>query len=400
MHSRTRTGATLMAMAMTFAVPSAMGNAQEAQEKAPLPTLAPVLAPVPEDIPVVLLVDLSTGQRLFEREPDRRFVPASVTKIMTAYTAFRLIGEGKLSPATRFQVSQQLEDEWSGEGSSMFLKAGQQPTVGELLLGATTVSGNDASVALAQASVGSLDAWLDLMNRNAADLGMRDTHFGGANGFPDNGTTYTTADDLARLAEAIVTRYPGLYRRYFGKHGMTWNGITQANHDPVTGKVEGADGMKTGYTGEAGYTFVGSAERNGRRLIIVLAGSPTATLRNDTAREALEWGFDAFDQRLLLKSTDVVGRAMVQGGSETSVPLRVAKDLKASEPLGKTMPMTTEIRYRGPVQAPIAEGARIATLRIRFGDQPAFDVPLEAAETVDSANPFQDIARGFAALFG
>ena len=398
--------AALVGGALVLGAPLALLQAQDGDASAPAvqtetaaqPDL-PEPAPVPEDIPVALLVDLSTGQRLFEREPDRRFVPASVTKVMTAYTAFKLIGDGELNPATRFQISEKLEEEWSGEGSSMFLKAGEQPTVGELILGTTTVSGNDASVALAEASVGSLEAWLQLMNENAGDLGMRDTHFGGANGFPDGGTTYTTADDLATLGEAIVTRYPGLYRRYFGKHGLTWGSITQANHDPVTGRVDGADGLKTGYTGEAGFTFLGSAERNGRRLMMVLAGSPTGPIRDRAARELLGWGFDAFDQRLILPAHAPVASVEVQGGSATSVAVRLPDDLRVSEPAGATVPMTSELRYRGPVQAPIVEGARIATLRLRFGDQPPFDVPLEAAESVPSANPFQRIARGLTALF-
>src|SRR6185503_5945954 len=149
--------------------------------------------PVPGEIPVALLIDLSSGQTLFSREPDRRFVPASVTKVMTAYTAFRLIEQGKIAPETPVTITPEVATAWSGEGSSMFLKAGDQVTVGELLLGVTTVSANDGAVALAMASTGSLQAWLALMNRNAAELGMRNTHFGTPNGWPDEGRTYTSA---------------------------------------------------------------------------------------------------------------------------------------------------------------------------------------------------------------
>ena len=357
------------------------------------------LAPVDAEIPVVLLLDLSTGQRLFEREADRRFVPASVTKVMTAYTAFKLIEAGELDPAMRFQISEELDEKWSGEGSTMFLKAGEQPTVGQLLMGVTTVSGNDASVALAGAAVGSEAAWLDLMNRNAADLGMRDTHFGGPNGFPDNGTTYTTADDLALLGEAMVRRYPGLYRRYFGKRRLTWRNITQVNHDPVTGRVAGGDGIKTGFTGEAGYTFMGSAERGGRRLLVVLAAAPTASMRDTAARDLLEWGFEHFTRTRVLPAGAVVGAGTVQNGSADSVKLRIADDLFIAAPRGRTASMTTEIRYRGPIMAPIAEGAQVATLRIIYPGQVPHEIPLEAAEAVPEAGLFRRLGHGLAALF-
>ena len=355
-------------------------------------------APVPQDIPVALLVDLSSGQYLFAREPNRRFMPASVTKVMTAYTAFRLIEDGRISTSTPYQISQELEDEWSGEGSSMFLKAGERPTFGELLLGATTVSGNDASVALALATTGSLESWTALMNRNAAELRMRNTHFGSANGFPDEGRTFTTAHDLALLGEALVTRYPGLYRRYFGHPGLTWRGITQANHDPVTGRVPGADGMKTGFTAEAGFTFIGSAERRGRRLIMVLAGAPTSEIRDVTARALLEWGFSNFTTATLADRGVILGRARVQDGAARHVALRTARPVVVSTPAGSAARATFSIRYQGPVAAPIAEGDPIARLHVEVEGLPPFDVPLEAAAPVEKAGFWHRLGNGLAGL--
>lgn len=360
----------------------------------------PSPAPVPPEIPVALLVDLSNGQTLYEREAERRFVPASVTKVMTAYTAFKLIDEGALRPDMRFEYTQELEDEWYNEGSNMFLRAGDQPTVGQLLLGITTVSGNDASVALAMAATGSLEAWLDLMNANAKALGMRDTHFGSTNGYPDGGRTYTSARDLALLGEAMTQNYPDLYRRYFGHRTLRWGDITQANHDPVTGRVEGADGLKTGYTREAGYTFLGSAEREGRRLMMVLAGSPNGRLRDETARELLEWGFDDFERHLLLPAETRVGEALVQDGAQASVPLTTAQDVFATLPRGEAAgEYAMEVVYRGPVTAPIAKGDEIARLRVTMGDRPPLEMPLVAAETVGQANAWQRIVnalRGWA----
>lgn len=360
----------------------------------PASSQAPVSAPVPEDIPVGLLVDLSTGQTLFSREETRRFVPASVTKVMTAYTAFKLIDEGELRPDMRFEYPQELEDAWYNEGSNMFLRAGEQPTIGQLLLGITTVSGNDASVAMAVAAAGSLENWVAWMNANAAELGMRDTHFGSANGYPDGGQTYTSARDLAKLGRAIVEQYPGLYDRYFGHRSLRWRDIAQANHDPVTGRVDGADGMKTGYTREAGFTFLGSAERNGRRLVMVLAGAPDGRTRDETARALLEWGFDAFEQELIMPARVEVGRALVQDGAESSVVLRTPKPVIAALPQGAdTSRWEMEIEYRGPIQAPVIAGDRIAQLRLTLGGETMLEVPLEAAETVPQANAFQRVAN-------
>jgi len=368
-------------------------------EVAAQPTVVPDrAAPVAPEIPVVLLVDLSSGQTLFSREADRRFVPASVTKVMTAYTAFRLMEDGKLSPDTPVVVSEEVAELWSGEGSSMFLKAGDRVTVGQLLLGVTTVSANDAAVVLALTAAGSQAEWLELMNANAAELGMRDTHFGTPNGWPDEGRTYTSARDLAVLAEAMTTRFPGLYRRYFGHRGMSYRNITQANHDPITGVVEGADGMKTGFTRESGYNFLGSAERGGRRLVVVVAGAPRASMRDQTARDLIRWGFDAFETRVILPGELPVGEARVQNGAQSSVKLQTAKEVLASVPPGSRDAVSLTVRYRGPVEAPIEQGQNVAFLRVTIPGQTPHDVPLVAAEAVPEANAFQRLLNGLVGL--
>ena len=366
----------------------------------PIAPATPAEAPVPNEIPVALLIDLSSGQVLYERESNRRFVPASVTKVMTAYTAFKLIDEGALRLDMPYLYSAELEDEWYNEGSNMFLRAGERPTIAQLLLGITTVSGNDASVAMAMASTGSLDEWLALMNTNAQDLGMRNTHFGSANGFPDGGRTYTTASDLALLGQAITQRYPDLYRRFFGHRTLRWRDISQANHDPVTGRVDGADGMKTGYTNEAGFTFLGSAERDNRRLVMVLAGASTAALRDRSAREFLEWGFSGFERSTLLTQGAQVGNAQVQNGASDQVGLRLADDFTVALPLdSEVRQWQIDIVYRGPVQAPIAAGDTVAQLRLTIDGEAVLEAPLEATQSVARANPFQRVANAFSRWF-
>lgn len=374
------------------AVPLAAPAVQAAQAE-------PGKPPVPQEIPIALMVDLASGQTLYSREEDRRFVPASVTKVMTAYTAFGLIEEGKLDPQTEVEISRELADEWSGEGSTMFLQAGDKVTVGQLLLGVTTVSANDASVAIALESLGSLEGWLALMNENAAELGMRNTYFGTPNGWPDEGRTFTTARDLALLAEALTTRYPDLYRRYFGHRGMRYGGYAQNNHDPVTGVVAGADGIKTGYTRQAGYNFLGSAERDGRRLVMVVAGAPAARLRDQAARDFLRWGFGAFDTQEILPAGFQIGEARVQDGAQAGVILRTENRVLASMPQGETPEVELSIRYHGPLRAPIAAGERVGWLRVSVAGQQPHDVPLIAGEEVAKANFLQRIRNGVTGLF-
>lgn len=388
--STVRTGLAL-ALALLPAVPLA----------APLDTMdlpSATAPPVPDEVPVALLIDLSSGQTLFSREPDRRFVPASVTKVMTAYTAFRLIEQGKIAPETLVTISPDVAEVWSGEGSSMFLKTGDRVTIGELLLGVTTVSANDGAVALAFAATGSQQAWLALMNQNAAELGMRNTHFGTPNGWPDEGRTYTSARDLAILGEALTTRFPGLYHRFFGHRGMRYRDIAQDNHDPVTGVVEGADGIKTGFTRQSGYNFLGSAERNGRRLVMVVAAAPTASLRNSTARDLLRWGFDAFESRTILPADLSVGHARVQNGAASEVALRTGHAVLASIPAERAGEVRLSIRYRGPVEAPIRKGQQIAFLRVSVPGQQPHEVPLVAAEPVARANLLERLRNGLTGL--
>jgi D-alanyl-D-alanine carboxypeptidase (penicillin-binding protein 5/6) len=356
-------------------------------------------APVDPEIPVALLVDLSTGQTLYSREPDRRFVPASVTKVMSIYTAFDLIDRGKLSLDRVVTIDKQVADEWGGKGSTLFLQEGDRLTIDELLLGVTTVSANDGAVALAKAAAGSVDNWLVLMNQNAAALGMHDSHFGLPNGYMDEGRTYTSARDLIRLTDAMTTRFPELYKRFFGHRGMTYHGIAQNNHDPITGVVPGADGIKTGFTEQAGYNFLGSADRGGRRLAMVIAGAPSPAIRNKSSRQLIEWGFDNFASRELLPKGTAVGEAMVQNGSATSVPLLTESPVFANLPVGQAAKASLSLRYRGPIEAPIRRGEEVATLRVAIAGQQAHDVPLVAGADVGTANAWQRLRNGVAGLF-
>jgi len=348
--------------------------------------------------PIALLVDLSSGQALFSREADRRFMPASITKVMTVFLAFELIDEGKLSPQQAYMMSENAYREWHGKGSRMFLDRSEPVTVETLLLGIASVSANDGAIVLAEGAAGSVDNWVAMMNAKAREIGMIDSHFGTPNGWMDEGRTFTTANDLAVLAREMISRHPELYASYFGREGMSYHGIAQANHDPITGQVEGADGIKTGFTNQAGYGFLGSAERDGRRLVMVAATARTPRDRNRASIAMMEWGFDAFDTRKLYQRGGYVGEAMVQEGARSTVPLVAAGPISATFPQGASAVPQLTIRYEGPLQAPLEEGQRVAELEISIDGAPPSRVPLVTGEAVAQANGWQRLVNGIVGL--
>lgn len=359
------------------------------------------LASMPRiDAPIALMVDVGSGRVLFSRDPHRRFVPASITKIMTSYVAFDLIAKGKLRLDQRIPIRRETFRKWRNVGSTMFLPAEAQPTVAELIEGIVTVSANDACVVLAEGATGSVSAFTALMNGAAADLGMRDSHFNTPNGWMDEGQTYVTAADLATLSGALMTRFPDLYRRFYGHSQMTWGGITQPNHNPLYGHVEGADGVKTGFTNEAGYGFVGSAERRGRRLVMVLGGYDRPIDRTNQSRAFIEWGFAAWDAKPLFTKGTSVGIAAVQGGYERTVPLVAPRDLTVTMPRGAATKYTLSVRYKGPLKAPIAKGETVASLLVRVPGEPVHVLPLVAGVDVGRGGAFSRLRDGALGLVG
>jgi D-alanyl-D-alanine carboxypeptidase (penicillin-binding protein 5/6) len=346
-----------------------------------------------------MLSDLGSGQVLFARDADRRFAPASVTKVMTAYTAFGLMRQGKLQPQALVTVAPAIAKEWKGKGTSLYLEAGQQVLVDTLLHAITTVSANDAAIVLATSSAGSVPAWADWMNANARALGMNDSHFGTPNGWPDKDVTYVTARDLTKLASALIYRYPAEYRNFFGHKQLTFNGRTQENLDPAIGVVVGADGIKTGHTNEAGFNYLGSAERDGRRLVMVIAGARSEDERAAASRALLEWGFAAWQTRPLFPKDSVVGQAQVQNGDVRQLPLTAGRNIAAVFPKGQSGPISLRIVYHGPLVAPIAKGAQVAELEIRSAGFPPGRVPLYAGKGVAEAGPLDRLVNGLMGLF-
>ncbi|MCP5396756.1 MAG: D-alanyl-D-alanine carboxypeptidase [Sphingomonadaceae bacterium] len=350
------------------------------------------VAPV-ADAPIALLVEVPSGQILYAREPNRRFIPASVTKVMTAYTVFEKIKAGDLATSTEFVVPDAVAEEWSGKGSTMFLVAGDKLPLETLLRGITTISANDASIVVAEGAGGSVLQWTSLMNRHALSLGMADSHFGTPNGWPDGGATFTTAADLVKLATALTTRHPELYRSYFGKFDFGYRGVGMRNHDPLIGVVAGADGIKTGFTQQAGHNFLGSAERNGRRLVMVVAGIDSEESRARISRALVEWGFDMFERREIYTAGERIGFAEVQDGASTSVALASDSPVNVALPRGNPG-VRLVITYDGPLRAPVQKGEQVAMLEVTVDGMPPYSVPLVALDTVEKASIFNRIANG------
>ena len=372
-----------------------------------LASAAPAAAPQ-FDTPAkaAYLYDVNSGAVLYAKNPDAKFPPASLAKMMTTEVAFELIDRGQLPLNKMCTVRPETWQKWHGPqaGSTMFLSPNEQVSVENLLKGIVTLSGNDASVVLAECIAGTEQSFTDQMNALAKKLGMNNSHFGTANGWPDNGVTYVTARDLATLAKATIQHHPKLYKEFYGLPSFTWGktmgsgkDITQENRNPILGHVPGADGLKTGHTDEAGYGFTGSAIQNGRRLIEVLAGMSSWNQRVQESTRLIEWGFNAWADKPLFKAGAKVGTASVQMGSSSEVPLVAANDLAVTVPAGLSLtnkPMTMKIRYQGPLMAPIAKGQEVAQLVITTGDTAPQIVPLVAGDDVGRAGFFGRIWLG------
>jgi D-alanyl-D-alanine carboxypeptidase (penicillin-binding protein 5/6) len=358
--------------------------------------------------PVAFMKDLSSGAVLYAKDADRRIPPASMAKMMTTHLAFHLIKQGEKKLTDMCQVRPETWRQWHGPqaGSTMFLSAGEQVSVENLLHGIVTLSGNDASVVLAECIAGTEPAFAALMNQEAKRLGMNNSNFGNSNGWPDNGVTFTTARDLARLAEATVQETPDLYKAFYQKESFTWGRtlgggqpITQGNRNPLLGKVAGADGLKTGHTAEAGYGFTGSAEQNGRRLVMVVAGLSSFNQRIDESVKFMNWGFRAWKAQPLFAAGKQVAMAKVQLGDEDEVGLVAPRNLAVTLPAGPSGNLRVRVVYDGPVKAPIKKGQHIANLVVQTGDTPPQTMPLVAAEEVEEAGFFGRLWAGLASLF-
>ena len=335
-----------------------------------------------------LLLDMTTGQVLATAEPDMRVEPASLTKLMTAYLAFKALEEKRLTMDQRPPVS---EAAWKAIGSRMFVDPAKPATVDELLHGMIIQSGNDASIILAEAIAGSEAGFAELMNREAQRMGMKASSFRNATGLPDP-QHYSTARDLAVLASRLIQDFPQYYAMYSQKE-YTYNNIRQPNRNRLLFIDPSVDGVKTGHTAAAGYCLIASSRREQpgglqRRLLSVMLGTASEAARAIETQKLLNYGFQGFDAVRLFEARKPAGSYAVWKGSRNEVPAGFDQEVSVAVPRGQAGSVKAEIERTEPLVAPIAQGQRIGTLRVKLGDQVLAERPLVALAPVEPAGFF------------
>src|SRR6202045_3145274 len=309
------------------------------------------------DAPTAILIEASSGSVLFEKNADELRAPSSMMKLMTTEVVFHAIQQGEVKLTDEYRVS---ENAWRrggapAGGSTMFAILHSKIAVDDLLHGAIIQSGNDACMVLAEGIAGNERTFAaDKMTKRARELGLTRSTFANSNGLPDPGNKMTVRE-LAKLARYVIQTYPDFYK-LFGEREFTWNKIRQQNRNPLLTSLEGADGLKTGYTKEGGYGMVGSAVQNGLRLIVVVNGLEDPDDRASEAKKMLEWGFRNFEARTLFAAQQPVGYAKVFGGDSRSIKLSSPDPIKVMVQKNGTDKLIARMVYTGPVRAPIESG--------------------------------------------
>lgn len=354
-----------------------------------------------------ILVEMETGDVLYSKDAATQFPPASMAKMMTVYLMFEQISEGSLSLDDTTVVSADAWKQWAGtEASLMFLGEGETVSVRDLLMGIVVSSGNDACTVAAQMLAGTEEAFALWMNEKARDLGMENSRFQNASGWPAP-DQYTTAEDLAILAERTIRDFPDLYRFYaeksftYGKDFRTGTPISQSNRNPLLYRMDGADGLKTGHTRAAGYGLAASAEREGRRLIAVVSGLESVRERARESQSLLEYGFRAFSTYALFEAGETVADAAVWLGEAGTVPLLVSEPVKLTLSRRDRAAMTVTLAYDSPIPAPVVKGQPVATIEVTAPGIQTVRVPVVAGADVAQVSGFARIGEALEyMLFG
>ena len=360
-------------------------------------TPAAELRPLPSP-PIIgaksyLVIDSTTGREIAQLEPDQPLAPASLTKLMTAYVVFHALRDGQIGLQDEVTIS---EKAWRAEGSRMFIEVGKRVSVEDLLLGIIVQSGNDASIALAEHVAGTESVFAETMNQYAQGLGMRSSHFVNVTGLPDK-NHYSTARDLAVLAQAIIREFPDYYRWYSVKD-FTFNNIKQPNRNRLLWRDDSVDGMKTGHTDAAGYCLVSSAERDGMRVISVVLGTASPKTRIDGSQALLNYAFRFFETRLLYAAGEAITEARVWKSANETSRLGVLEDLYITVQRGTFDRLTSKITTPAVLEAPVAVGQPLAELSISDGDTVLLSKSLRALEDNPDGSVWQK-ARDSVGLF-
>lgn len=347
----------------------------------------PIIGPIDTQAQHALVIEAETGAVLLAKGADDRIPTASLSKVMTAYEVFSLLKEGHAKLTDELPVS---ETAWRTQGSKMFVPLGAHISIDDLLHGLIVQSGNDACVVLAEGLAGSQQAFVDLMNQKAKEIGLKDSHFASVDGLPAP-DHYMTERDLATLAVRTIQDFPEYYH-YYAEKEFTFNNIKQGNRNPLLYKDLGADGLKTGHTEESGYSLLASVHRGNRRVIIVLSGLPTMKSRAVEGERLTEWAFREFNDYKLFSAGEKVDDANVWLGTAATVPLTVAKDLVVTLTRKSRKDMKVTVDYNKPVTAPVKQGQEIGTISVSAPDSTTVEAPLIAGESDPRLGPFGRMA--------
>ncbi|HKM73778.1 MAG TPA: D-alanyl-D-alanine carboxypeptidase family protein, partial [Stellaceae bacterium] len=334
-----------------------------------------------------VIIEEETGAVLLDKGAHERIPPASMSKIMTAYVAFGILKEGRAKLTDELPVSERA---WRLQGSKMFVPIGGRISIDDLLKGVIIQSGNDACLVLAEGLAGSEEAFVELMNQKAKEIGLKDSHFANVSGLPDP-DHWMTARDLATLAIHTIKDFPEYYH-YYSEMDYEFNNIKQGNRNPLLYKNVGADGLKTGHTEEAGYSLTASVVRENRRIILVMSGLPTMKARAQESERLIEWAFREFNDYRLFAAGDKVDDGEVWLGAEPKVPLSVSEDFVVTLPRKARKDMKVTIDYDRPIPAPIEKGEKLGKVVVSAPDVPPVEAPLIAAASVERMNPLGRIA--------
>jgi len=343
-------------------------------------------APVPPtlDAKAWLLVEYASGQTLAAQNPDERLEPASLTKLMTAYLVFAAIRQGSLKLDQSIMVS---EKAWRSQGSRMFLRVNTQVPVEDLIKGMIVQSGNDASVALAEAVAGSEENFAQKMNEEAKRLGMTGSSFRNAAGMPDP-QHYTTASDLARLTMALLRDFPEEYAKYYSLKEFHYNKITQPNRNRLLWLDPSVDGVKTGHTDAAGYCLISSAKRDSRRLIAIVLGTASEKVRERESLKLLNFGFQAYEAVKLQAKGEPLATPRLWKGAQNSVKAGFADEFVVAVPRGLAQKLTSEFVPQKPLVAPVTQGQTVGVLKVSLDGKPYGEYAVAAQESVEPAGFF------------
>jgi serine-type D-Ala-D-Ala carboxypeptidase (penicillin-binding protein 5/6) len=350
------------------------------------------------DAPTAILIEANSGSVLFEKNADELRAPSSMMTLMTAEVVFHAIKQGEVQLTDEYHVS---ENAWRRGGApaggpTMFAAIHSKISVDDLLHGAIIQNGNDSCMILAEGIAGNERIFAEMMTKRARELGLTRSTFANSNGLPDPGNKMTVRE-LAKLARYIIQTYPDFYK-LFGEREFTWNKIRQQNRNPLLTSLEGADGLKTGFTKEGGYGIVGSAVQNGMRLIVVINGLDDPDDRASEAKKMLEWGFRNFEARTLFPAQQSIGYAKVFGGDSRSVKLANPEPIKVMVQKNGTDRLIARVIYSGPVRAPVESGQPVGVVRVWRGANIAVEAPVYAAESVGKGSTMRRAIDGASEL--